>query len=278
MSCSLKVIATLQSMFLNPINLPVFGCNRTRWWRWQRWLKVQAFERMAWLGRSQLWCFLIPPVQEFEMVNTNEMTQMKYRNDTMTSRTVVRGTSHSNALGCHAAGGCVEIGALLDAKLLRDSGFPTFPRCIKRVSTCHDRRFAVPRSVLFWVLWLEMHLHGLPESICRGRSFWELNKSIHKWSRCTKPSFGSGADCMQMLHLYLECPTDPPARSCGSQTLTQTSLKPCRAHRNIIYQYYTGEPGADYALQRIVWSFLFWSVLFFTCLSCSLLLLWFGTP
>ena len=28
------------------------------------------------------------------------------------------------------------------------------------------------------------------------------------------PSGGSGAACMQIWHLYLECPTEPPARSC----------------------------------------------------------------
>lgn len=34
------------------------------------------------------------------------------------------------------------------------------------------------------------------------------------------PSGGSGADCMQIWHLYLECPAEPPARSCNNASVT----------------------------------------------------------
>ena len=79
---------------------------------------------------------------------------------------------------------------------------------VEHLPRLHDRRFAVKNPSSF----------GCFDSKCICMDFLRsVEVALHMSNGCRKtgPSFGSGADCMQTLHLYLECPTEPPARSCS---------------------------------------------------------------
>ena len=65
---------------------------------------------------------------------------------------------------------------------------------------------------------LEVHLHGLPQR--KGQ------EGQQKGMRKCWVTGGSGADCMQMLHLYFECPTDPPCRSWQRKELHRPAPRP----------------------------------------------------